>query len=143
MAISYPTFTDGNVLSAAQLNQLGDAVGILRSAIDTSGMAFVTVSVSDAGNTISFWCRHAHQYLIFRASGTVNEYDLYVTPEGGATVLVLDNAGTLDRIDPGDWIDLDTEVPLLGTGDFYRIDVTIRDPASCILHVFLVYERPA
>jgi hypothetical protein len=143
MSISYPTFVDGNVLSASQLNQLGDAVRTLRSAIETAGMAFVTVSVSNVGGTLSFWLRHANRYLVFRATGDVNEYDVTVSPEGGTPVLVLNNAGTLDRIASGDWIDLQTHVPLLTAGQFYRVDVTIVDPSTCTLSVFMLYERSA
>lgn len=143
MSISYPTFTDGAVLSAAQLNQLGDAVRTLRSAIETASMAFVTVSASNVGGTLSFWVRHANRYLVFRATGDVNEYDLTITPEGGAAVLVLNNAGTLDRIASGNWIDLQTSVPLLVAGQFYRVDVAIVDPSTCTLNVFMLYERSA
>ena len=140
MSISYPTFTDGNALSASQLNQLGDAVRVLRSAIETATPAFVAISGSNAGSTLSFWLRHQQRYLILRASGDVNEFDLKITPEDGSLVLVLDNAGTLDRIDPSDWIDLDDEVPLLAAGQFYRVDITIVDPSTCSLTVFLLYE---
>jgi hypothetical protein len=64
-----------------------------------------------------------------------------VTPEGGSPTVVLNNAGTLDRIDPSDWVDLDT-VTGLDVGDFYRIDVAIVDPSVSTMTIFMLYERP-
>ncbi len=143
MAITYPTFTDGNLLTAAQLNQLGNAVAALRSAVETTGYAFVATTVNNEGGTLSFWLRHVHRYLVLRASGTVNEYDLVIVPEGGTPVTVLDNSGTLDRIASGDWIDLQTRVPALAVGQFYQVNVMIVDPTTCDMTVFLLYERTA
>lgn len=142
MAITYPTFTDGAVLAASQLNQLGDAVATLRSAIDSVNLPFQPVTLVNVGASKSFWVRHLHRWLVFRAtSADVNEYDVTVTPEGGSPTVVLNNAGTLDRIDPSDWVDLDT-VTGLDVGDFYRIDVAIVDPSVSTMTVFMLYERP-
>lgn len=144
MAITYPTFTDGAVLTATQLNQLGTAVATLRSAIDTVGYPFAQVELSLPGatGTASFWMRHTHRWLVIYGDiNDVNEYDINVTPEGGSLYTLLDAAGNLDRRDPADWCDLD-DVPGLDIGDFYRIDVNIVDPSVSSMTVYLLYERP-
>ncbi len=133
MAVTYPTFADGNVLTASQLNQLGYAVATLRSAIDTVNLPFQPPTLVNENATATFWMRHLHRWLVFRATGDVNEFDLTITPEGGSATVVLDNAGVLDRIASGDWVDLDT-VTGLDVGDFYRIEATMT--------IFMLYERP-
>lgn len=134
--ISYPTFADDQILTAAQLNQLGAAVATLRSAIETAAHAFAEIVTTDG--QVSFWLRHTFDTLHFRARGEdVNWITITATPEGGVPTTIVFEGGTLDRV-----IDI-SAVAGLDVGDFYTVTVTERDPDPAELTVFMVYEAPS
>lgn len=76
-----PTFTDSNVLSAAQLNILADNIAFLYSLVSGVNQPFTGETMTGSGNSRTWSFRRQGRYLHYNMSivnGTSDELDLRI-----------------------------------------------------------------
>lgn len=119
-----PTFADGNVLSAAQLNILADNISFLYSLISGVNTPFSSQTLSGSGDSRRWIFRHQARYLHYKFSlptGTSDELDIRLGAAAG-----IEYTDATNRSSPYEWtgyIDLDATVEDPAMGDFYQVYV--------------------
>ena len=118
--VTPPTFVDGAVLTAAQLNQLSDGVRYLNGlGAQSIGATLQVYHTTDTPATYHYAGRHTHRYLHILYVGAQGD-DLRV--DYGVTNLYHDGSpanGFVDAV-----VDLQTELPALAVGTWYDLTVT-------------------
>lgn len=142
---SPPTFADGNVLTASQLNTLADDVQFLAGVAGRVVIPFQSI-ISGAGSGIdSVWMvRHTHRYLLYYLTQNASTSDSLIINYNGTAVL---NDGA-DHPAPYTWsghIDLEDTGIITGIsyGSFYALDLNItQKTGSGVTQVIYLLESP-
>lgn len=119
--VTPPTFVDGNVLTAAQLNQLSDGVRYLNGlGAQSVGATLMVNHTSDTPAIYYYAGRHTHRYLHILYVGTQGDDLLF--ENGETTVYHDDNPedGFVDAV-----VDLQTVLPGLAVGAWYELKATM------------------
>lgn len=123
--VSVPVKSDGDVLTAAFLNQLADNAQFLAGIASSINIPYVSETTAAGGNfTYRFQIRHTYRYLhyyIAQVASTSDNIDIYY--DGGS---IFNDGG--DRTAPFAWsghIDLDSTPGGLTIGDFYEVYVDV------------------
>ena len=124
--MAYPTISDvddGDILTAAHLNTLADAVSYLAALGALPNPAFFQqTSTSTSTVTYTYWARYTNRYLHVVLNCTSGD-DLKVTIDGNDT----------DDNDPGDGYEdhvIDCNGYGLTAGAFYAISVAVKAQAG-------------
>jgi hypothetical protein len=119
--VTPPTFVDGAVLTATQLNQLSDGVRFLNGLGGQSiGATLMVNHTSDTPAVYYYAGRHTHRYLHILYVGTLGDDLLF---ENGATTVYHDGNpenGYVDAV-----VDLQTVLPDLAVGQWYVLTATM------------------
>jgi len=125
-----PTFVNGNVLTAAQLNILSDDVEYLYGLVSGVNIPFnsITTTINLRSNNNQWLLRHAYQYLHYKARVTANDnddFDIFITQSGGYDIKVYTDSttrsatytysGYIDLEDCTTWVS-----PASGDDDIYQ-----------------------
>lgn len=136
--VTPPTFVDGNVLTATQLNQLSDAVRYLNGLGASPNV--ISAEVGNIQGVTSYWFagRHTNRYLKCLYIGNANSD--YLKIYYGATLLY--NDGDPYSAGNAQWatLDLQTLIPALAVGDWYRLEVQMHNNTNGTLSVLALYE---
>lgn len=134
---------DGDILTAAYLNQLADNAAFLEGIASAVNVPFVTETTVAGGNfTYKYKIRHMHRYLhyyIAQTASTSDNIDVYY--DGGS---IYNDGG--DRTAPYAWsghVDLDATPGGLVVGDFYEVYVDVtQKTGSGISTLWYLLESP-
>lgn len=135
--------SDGDVLTAAYLNQLADNAAFLAGIAAAVNIPFVGETTVAGGNfTYKYRLRHTHRYLhyyIAQITSTSDNIDIYY--DGGS---IFNDGG--DRTATYAWqsyVDLDSTPGGLVVGDFYEmyVDVT-QKTGSGVTRLYYLLESP-
>jgi len=125
-----PTFTSGNVLTAAQLNTLSGDVEYLYSITHGINIGFTGQTTSTAGNTRPYSLRRRVQYLHYKirvTSGTVDSLSINVNGNNEFT----DGVNRSSGYTYSGYIDLTAITAVPTVKDFYTIYSTVAfDPSG-------------
>lgn len=119
-----PTFADGNILTAAQLNILSDNIEFLYSLISGINVPFSSQTLTGSGNTRKWISRRQARYLHYQfrlTTGTSDELDIRL---GAADTIEYTDA--TNRSAPYTWtgyLDLTATTENPAVGDFYHVFV--------------------
>lgn len=119
-----PTFADGNILTAAQLNILSDDIEHLYGLLSGVNVPFSSQTLTGSGDTRKWIFRHQARYLHYKfrlTSGTSDELDIRVG--AGEDIEYTD---ATNRSAPYEWtgyIDMEATVADPALGDFYAVFV--------------------
>lgn len=80
-----PTFADGSVLSATQLNILSDDVEFLHGVADAHNFGFA-IKAGSASTSFDYYIRHKHRYLHFQYRIEIHDANEVQTYYGGTWV---------------------------------------------------------
>ena len=148
-----PTFTDGNVLSASQLNTLSDNLAFLYGRLQGVNVPFsslkvVNKSLNSGNNGWTF--RHMHNYLHYSLtliSGNIDDGD-------DLTIRRADTNAVLETVEdsptelgtPQTWtgyINLGSVWAALDVGDYYTVYVTTDNNSESVFQVDYLIESDA
>lgn len=119
-----PTFSDGNVLSASQLNILGDNIAFLHSIVSGVNQPFTGQTMTGSGDSRSYTFRRQGRYLHFQCTNVTNDIDeFYIRIEG--TREFSDASNHSGPYVYSDVIDLTTTTAAPAVGDFYEVHAEI------------------
>ena len=143
-----PTFTDGNVLSASDLNTLSDNLAFLYGRLQGVNMPFnslwaVNTSLSSGNN--GWTIRHMHRYLHYSLtlhSGDIDGVDdLSIYYDGNETVV---ESSPTALGTPQTWSGyIDTNSYGLTVGNYYLIYVTTDNNSTSVFSVDYLIESDA
>lgn len=117
-----PTFSDGNVLSAAQINILVDNAAFLWSLVSGVNVPFSGQTLTGSGNTRKWVFRHQARYLHYQfrlTTGTSDELDIRI---GAGEDIEFTDA--TNRSAPYTWtgyVDLEATVADPADNEFYSV----------------------
>jgi hypothetical protein len=140
---SPPTFVNGNILTASQLNLLADDVQFLAGIAGRINIPFQSI-ISGAGSGIdAVWqIRHTHRYLLYYITQNASTSDQMKIRYDGTEIY----SDTGDRAAPYLWsgyVDLDSSPGGLTVGDWYQIDLDIvQKTGSGVTQVIYLLESP-
>lgn len=143
MAYSTPaTFVADDILTAAQLNTLSQAITELQSAGEQPGACFVQ-QVLDADGTIRAWMRHQHRYLWWRldwsGGGIGDNLEIKIEPESSADQTLYANASP----NLASYYEVEDLNGLLADGEFYTIVVNVAFDSPGTATLVYLQERSA
>lgn len=141
--VSVATKADGDILTAAFLNQLADNAQFLAGIASQINIPFVGETTVAGGNfTYKYRIRHQHRYLhylIAQITSTSDNIDIYY--DGGS---IFNDGG--DRTATYTWsghVDLDSTPGGLVAGDFYEVYVDVtQKTGSGVTRLYYLLESP-
>lgn len=137
-----PTFADGDVLSATDLNVLADDLEYLKGVLDGSNIVhMMRTTTIDA--TWQYYIRHTHDYCHYYIKQTVGDSDeisiKYYDSGGSLVATVLTDA--TNRSATYTWQG-SGDVSALTVGTYYRVDVAIALTGTSSNTTYYVFEAP-
>lgn len=132
--VTPPTFVDGNVLSAAQLNILSDDIEYLHGVTDTPNFGFVLRGAS-ASTILAYYIRHKHRYLHYRyriETHDANEVQI----EYGGEMIDADMVGAIGTY--SGYYDLDSYG--FTVNDWYQVSVIYTSSSNSYITVDYLLE---
>lgn len=148
-----PTFSDGAILSASQLNILSDNVEYLYSLLNRPNMPFVkgTLSAGGGATTAVYWgVWHVHRYLKYKiavSGGNTDSMRMTYYANGAGGNLINDG---IDRASGYVWegsIDLDSVLSGVLAAQYGQlgeimVEMVGQSPGGGGVHVLYLYESP-
>ena len=141
-----PTFADGDVLSAAQLNILSNNTEYLKGISDAPNAPFATVTAVGS-TTTDFWLRHTHDHLHYKfviENGTSDTIWIKVWNEAGTQEFgdkIFNDTDKVTTTQP-DW-EGSYDASALTDDAWYRIEVfqSFDGGSSNVMYLVYLEER--
>lgn len=134
-----PTFSDGNVLTSAQMGILADNIEFLYSLTSGVNIPFTSETITLSGDSRLWTFRRQARYLHYKIRSTQNDTDQIDIDVNGNT----EYTDATNRIGAYTWesyIDLTGISAVPAVGDFYQVFVTfasLAGPNEWVVDYFL------
>jgi len=119
-----PTFSDGNVLTATQLNILSSNIAFLHSIVSGVNQPFTGQTITGDGDSRSYTFRRQGRYLHFQCTNVTNDIDeFYIRIDGTREYTDVTNYSGNHVY--SSYIDLTGTTSAPAVGDFYEVHAEI------------------
>jgi hypothetical protein len=141
MTYAAQTFVDGQVLTASQLNTMGNNIAVLEAVVNAPAIPFPHwYTATNVDDTHTYWLRHRQRYLWLNYQVlTDNLVAGTITLDTETPINLNLTVGAYEHI-----IDLQTVYGALAVGSFYTITINVElEPLTGKFRMRAIRERNA